>query len=222
MYVLARRRRAVLIFGGAIYRSFVGCGGIVKLPPRVMAALLAIVGLIFLGKSIHFLVSSDPVCNGQTMQPGETCYISDGDTMVYESYDQLASSQRVGAFVGVGLGAVLLAGSAWLLVRRDRRTTAVSKNVTAGVAVLVLSLGLISGALYEFLSDVTCGDRVMQPGDTCDTVDNGRVTKVDYTNRRTHRLANGALLLIIGGVLTVVSIKAIRKPPAPPLPKVLS
>ncbi len=82
-----------------------------------------------------------------------------------------------------------------------------SKFTRNKYAVLVIGLFVIGIGLIPSSSQVTCGNNVMQPGDTCAHTTDGITRGTNtYEQEKAAQKNSNKIILIVGGLITVAGI----------------
>jgi hypothetical protein len=193
------------------------------IPAKVIVGVLGILaalGLVWFG--IQQLTADDVMCMDHALRPGEFCDTTSGE-LVHRSYEQMHALQHTGGIVALTIGVLLLPVSALLLWYHPRTTPRAVHRRRRIIAVALAALGLALVAIGGLLaaSDVTCADRLMRAGGTCQVVDDGRVTTETYATRQETQRIEGAVAAVVGIVLVAYCVRLWRKPnpsTLPPLP----
>lgn len=78
-----------------------------------------VVGLLIMVGAILVLIDPAPTCRGELMQPGSRCAKTDGSQ--FQTFDQRVAAARLGGYVMLGTGiVVIIFGTALTLVARRR------------------------------------------------------------------------------------------------------
>ena len=102
---------------------------------RIIAAVLVVFGLVFLGIGISMVSQRGVDCNDKAMQPGEMCHVwKKNRGYVDQTYDEQRSDASGGGWILIGFGTLVLASGLLrtvFIVRQHRRSASVPGHPAA-------------------------------------------------------------------------------------------